>query len=600
MSKPSALPGAVRQRCGDLKKHWREPAPGNYVPYKEWVADTFAVGGSESMGKALSYISFGVGCYLLTLCYQIPLNYFAMTALIVSPLGYVWSIVNMLITDNLGYLTKKTTCIINRLYIPLFAAGLFLLLFVPASAQESVIPGFWKIIGINICVNVYAGWRGIFWRRLLVEKIGRYKLWIYVNFVPCFILLLLIVWLPFAEMPLAERTWKLYLLFSAYGIFGVLEHIGNVTNVISPNEKERVRILAVPGTVANGINSVVGFLIPAVATYTGGFTALKTYRYIIPAAVLVSSLILFASVGGVHERIVKPPVSAKPKIDFWYGCDAVLRNKFRWIQSVSGIVDALGTGALGLTTVLFIYCLRETDWKYSILNTVLMTAYTPGILLSPLFNRIDYKKMYFITRGLSIAASSAAYLCIFLGVTNVNTFAAVVLSTSWLSTLFSAGMNVINASMTTSVNDYQMWISGERMESFSGIFGFFTGPVITLIGFMIPAIYKNIGFVSNWDVLYLDDVRNRLLLAGCLLTIGGDIASMIPYAFFSFPKRLQRQIIKDLEWRAEAAEDLRPVNETALKGGDSEAVLSEVIARRSGKSEKEHSVSPQDDTILSF
>ncbi|MDR1733704.1 MAG: hypothetical protein LBR73_02340 [Oscillospiraceae bacterium] len=580
------IPAMVKNVVTEAKDHWHVPKPPNYVPYKEWLYNALAIGGEESITHTFpKYLSWGTGCFLLTLIYQIPLTYFAMIALLLSPLGYLWTIVNMHITDNLGHLPRRMTRIINAVYIPLFFVGLAMILFVPATAQETILPGFWKFIGVNIVVNIWSAWRGIFWRRLFLERLGRYKFWMYTNLIPYVVCIALILFVNYRDMPLIDRVWKLNFVFALYGMYPVHGQMGNLTDNMTPNEQERVRILALPGTAANGINSIWGFLVPALAASFGGVTSVSFLRWLLLPAFALAAVMMYLSVGKVKERIVQPPVEQKPEINFWVGFDAVLRNKYKWIQTVSSVVDTLGVGALSWQTVMFLYFLRETDWVYALLTTLLATAYTPGILFAPLINRLNYRTLYFLQRSLSIVTSAVPIVMLyFFHVQAPIPFAIAVLATGWFSTLISASMNsVINHNMNTNLHYYQMWISGERMEAFSGVFSWFALPFTTMMGFMIPVMYKNLGFASNWDTLYITDVRTNVLLAGCLIVILGDLASMIPYIWFKFSKKQYEQVIKDLAWRQQAGKDLVPVNEASRKGEDAEAVLAEVIAMRAAR-----------------
>jgi hypothetical protein len=52
--------------------------------------------------------------------------------------------------------------------------------------------------------------------------------------------------------------------------------------------------------------------------------------------------------------------------------------------------------------------LRETDWLIGLLTIVIATATTPGSLLAPLFNKMDYRKLYFLSRSLDILTNAIA------------------------------------------------------------------------------------------------------------------------------------------------------------------------------------------------
>ncbi|MCL2299491.1 MAG: hypothetical protein FWC27_05030 [Firmicutes bacterium] len=588
------LPAAVKEGFIGFKTYWNTPKPGNYVPYKEWLYGTLAVGGEESFSTPFKYMAWGANCILLTVIYNIPLTYFAMATLITSPMSYLWSIINnMLIGDNLGFLPRKTARVIASLYIPLFLLGLSMILFFPAAWQETILPGFWKIIGVDLCKNTYIGMRDIFWKTLTLEKWGRFKPAAFYNVLPFLAACALVLFVPYGNYPYGERFWRLNLAYALVAVYTMSGHANRANNVITPKDTERMIILAYPGNIANGINSVMQFMLSAMAVYVNGMDTLGFFKYVLPAAILVSLALYVPGLAKIHERIPAPPIACKPNIDFWYGLDAVLHNKYRWIKMISSLIDNLGTGTLLITNIVYLYVLRETDWLIGLLTIVIATATTPGSLLAPLFNKMDYRKLYFLSRSLDILTNAIAYVALFVGIVEPITFAAIVIASGWFNQLVKYGKTLVERNLDTKLEEYQMWISGERLSNFSAkVFEWFSSPINSLLGFMIPMMYLAIGFNGNMDMLFIDDVRLSILLSGCVITIAGDIASMLPYIAFKYPLEQHRQIIKDLEWRVQAGRDLEPVNEAARQGLDAQSVLRQVIARRENHAEEDQNVSP--------
>ncbi len=73
-------------------------------------------------------------------------------------------------------------------------------------------------------------------------------------------------------------------------------------------------------------------------------------------------------------------------------------------------------------------------------------------------------------------------------------------------------MEIAQNDMGVRVSDDQMYISGERFEGYQGIIGWFTGPISSLVSLIIPIMFVGAGFTSDWDVLYMDDVRVKCML----------------------------------------------------------------------------------------
>ena len=119
---------SVKSLVGEFKDHWNVPAEGKYVPYKEYVSVLWAVGGDYSLTRVLNYLSFGLGCYLVAFYYEIPILTFSVINAFFMIQGYFWSIMSMMINDNLGFLPKKTEKAFYVLY--LFFTGLGILFLV--------------------------------------------------------------------------------------------------------------------------------------------------------------------------------------------------------------------------------------------------------------------------------------------------------------------------------------------------------------------------------------------------------------------------------------------------------------------------------------
>ena len=166
----------------EIKTHWKTPAKGKYVPYREYLDILFGVGANYAGNKTLEYISFAAGCYLMMYHYKLPYLTYAIIALINMPLNYIWVLIGWVINDNLGFLPKKTERNFNILYLFLTVAGLGLIFgdfsaFLPETnkvvAYLNGLEGITaasaiKIFGTHILWNGWAGARNIFWRKKLI------------------------------------------------------------------------------------------------------------------------------------------------------------------------------------------------------------------------------------------------------------------------------------------------------------------------------------------------------------------------------------------------------------------------------------------------
>ena len=116
----------------------------------------------------------------------------------------------------------------------------------------------------------------------------------------------------------------------------------------------------------------------------------------------------------------------------------------------------------------------------------------------------------------------------------------------------TSALKIAQNDMNIRVSDYQMYISGERFEGYQGIIGWFTGPITSLVGLIIPLMFVSAGFTSDWDVLYMDDVRIKCMIIGIAFDLAGYILMMLPYIFFwDYTDEKHVEIMKELQARAD-------------------------------------------------
>ena len=96
-----------------------------------------------------------------------------------------------------------------------------------------------------------------------------------------------------------------------------------------------------------------------------------------------------------------------------------------------------------------------------------------------------------------------------------------------------------------------MYLSGERLESFSGVFGWFTGPIVSFVGLIIPVLLLKFGFNSNWDVLFIDSSRIKIIVVPIIFDIVGYLLMTIPYLFWDYDDDKQNKVMEVLRRREE-------------------------------------------------
>ena len=576
--------GKVKGLFTEIKTHWNTPAEGRYVPYKEYKDVVISVGCNYAGSKTLEYITFAAGCYLMMYHYKLPYLTFSIISIINMPLNYIWALLSWIINDNLGFLPKKTERKFYAGYIFVFLLGVSMIVFDYSQLFDQTgkfvtylnsIEGIsaasaFKILGTHIAWNGWSGARNIFWRKKLVPKYGRYKYSLYCDVIPKCIMVVLIGWLPFYNIPdVTTRVWVANLLFSLFNLFGFPNSIETCTQNISPNLRERILIRTYPIKISHLLHSVSAIIIPIIiGMLRYEWADINVFRYVIPITFIAYAALTMIFAGRIKERIPQPPLEKKVQINFWDGISGVMRNKYRWINTIVGLLDSLGNGMLAFTTVLYLYTFRLSGLSYSLIVALVSFAGTPPDFFTPYFlKRFSYRQIMIFYQ----LARAVGYTVIVLAISfcgdNLVLCGTLCVIMLFLMEMTKTVPTSATRDMDVRVNDYQMYLSGERLESFSGIFGWFTGPITSFVSLIIPLLLLQYGFNSNWDVLFLDSTRSKIIVIPMIIDIIGYVLMTIPYFFWDYNSEKQNKVMAVLKRRAEVTAKQAEVEGSTIGGG---------------------------------
>lgn len=580
----SGLFGKVKWLFNEIKTHWNTPAEGKYVPYKEYKDVIFAVGSNYAGSKVLEYIGFFSSCYLIMHHYKLPYLTFSVISILNMPLGYISALMWWFVCDNLGFLPKKTE---RKFYAAYIAMGLFGLstilfdysqLFNQSSAFITYLNGLegmnatacFKTFGTHFLYTGWVGARNIFWRKILLPKYGRYKYSLYCDVVPKCIMVILIGWLPVYNIPdVATRVWVANLLFATYNVFGFANNLETCTRSISPNLQERILVRSYPVKLSHFFNTIVAIILPVIiGSLRYEWADINVYRYVIPITFITLATMTMVFAGRIKERIPQPPVEKKVHIKFWDGMFGVLHNKYLLINTIVGLIDSLGNGMLPFATILYLYTFRLSGLPYSLLIALISFAGTPPDLLSPYFlKRFSYKQiMIFYQLSRAIGNGLIAVAMWFCG-DNLNLCGTICVVVLFFMEMTKTVPTTAGHDMNVRIGDYQMYLSGERLESFSGVFGWFTGPITSFVGLIIPLMLLKYGFNSNWDVLFIDDSRRSIIVIPIIVDVIGYFLMTIPYLFWDYDSKKQNMVMEVLKRRAEVTEKKAEEEGVSVSGG---------------------------------
>lgn len=546
----------------EIKTYWKHPREGNFVSYKEMMF--LALGCSGTIVINSIEIGFGVSCFLIGAIYKITFRDLYIIGLISMPFNFIYSPMNMIVVDNLGRVPKKTMRGMNCYLLPTMLIGLGLM-FVPQNFLENIVPSFPQILGWILLFNALQIYYKKFIFQKLSKRFGKFRIWIITGALPCFAIMMLLVYLPFTEMLYINRLLVLNCLFSLFNLFKPFtDQRGAMQNVISPKSSERVKINTINTTLLAPMYGIMNVLMPILATYTGGLTNINTYRIIAPIFYGVGIPLCLILAFGVKDKVYVEE-KHETNIGLFKGFKMIVKNKYLWINYISDNISAFSWGAINIVNVVVVYYMRQ-DWLLGIVSTVTGFCGFPGLFLAPLMiKKMGKKNVVLLARGLYLSYFVFAFLAIstnqvwllFIGIIAYN--------------LFNTAGNIARDSINPEIWDYQQYISGERMESSTGILNVLGTPIVTLMSMVIPLVYEKIGFTNDWNMMYVPEMRNKIFYITLLLAMFGHIAGTIPWFFYNLTDKKHKEIMDELELRAKAKSDA-----ALVAAGDCTAVPTEL------------------------
>lgn len=394
--KEKKLGAKVKGLVSGIKTHWTTPPEGRYVPYKEIAA--YSVGG------------IGVKFVIYTAWY---IGLSATSLLAGSALG--------LKNGDLVKLTMIATVI-----------GIFL---VPL--------------------------RGMIIDNTRSSK-GKFRPYLLYTGIPSGILLTGFAFLPFESMSYNQKLWTLFITYEllqlCYPFYD--QAYTTLVQVMSPNSTERADVITISTFIYSLAPTILGFLVPILAGFTGGLEHINAYRIIMPIFGIGGALIGLFSYTGTKERIIVAK-DYTPKVPFFKGIGAGIQNKYQWARSITGWLILLQGGIGSVTTWYFYYGIKDvlglSTQQQGVLNgtltTILGAAATPAMLLAPLLIRKVGKRNLFI---IYILGTTVSMIGMFLFIKQIW----VLFAFTWLRGFFTTFTLITDGAMNADVLDYQQYKTG--------------------------------------------------------------------------------------------------------------------------------------------
>lgn len=484
----------IKQTVSSVKEHWSTPPEGRYIPYKEILA--YSVGG------------IGVKFVIYT----------------------VW-------------------------YISLSATSLL------AGSALGLKNG--DLVKLNMIATVIGLFLGPI-RGLIIDNTrsskGKFRPYLLYTGIPSAILLTIFAFLPFETMTYNQKLWSLFisymLLQLCYPFYD--QAYTTLVQVMSPNSTERADVITVSTFIYSLAPTIMGFFVPLIAGFTGGLEHINAYRVIMPALGIGGALIGLFSYFGTKERIIVSK-DYTPKVPFFKGIGAGIANKYQWARSLTSWCILFQAGVGNVTTWYFYYGIKDvlnlSTEQQGVLNgtlmTILGTAATPAMLLSPLLIRkLGKRNMYIFY----ILGNVITLVGMYLFIEQIWVLYAFI----WIRGFFNTFPLIADSAMSADVLDYQQYKSGDRLE---GLMGQFVGTIGVFVSMGITYFTQTIvmqnhfGLVDNYDDLYKASFREPLSKGMIVIALVGFVLALIPFiTMYTLTEEQHDSHIKVLKIRA-ALED---------------------------------------------
>ena len=363
---------------------------------------------------------------------------------------------------------------------------------------------------------------------------GKFRPYLLYTGIPSGILLTGFAFLPFESMSYNQKLWVLFITYEllqlCYPFYD--QAYTTLVQVMSPNSTERADVITISTFIYSLAPTILGFLVPILAGFTGGLEHINAYRIIMPIFGIGGALIGLFSYTGTKERIIVAK-DYTPKVPFFKGIGAGIQNKYQWARSITGWLILLQGGIGSVTTWYFYYGIKDvlglSTQQQGVLNgtltTILGAAATPAMLLAPLLIRKVGKRNLFI---IYILGTTVSMIGMFLFIKQIW----VLFAFTWLRGFFTTFTLITDGAMNADVLDYQQYKTGERLEGLMAQFVTFIG---TFIGMGITYLTNTVlmqntyGLTNNYDDLYKASFREPISKGMILLAIVGYVLSLIPF-----------------------------------------------------------------------
>ena len=513
----------IKDAVQEVRLYWKQPRPGEYVPYKEVIMLSI---GWMALYMSINWtIGFGVGNQFTGMTLGMNNNQLLVMSYICQAIGYITTPLNAWIVDNLRSKDGK-----YRVYIKLAVPALVLTLLSLWLPYEKVRDAYQPFTQYVMIAMLF-----------IIGQVQGYV-----------------------------QSW-------------VTTGVTNMVHVMTPNTQERTKIMAITSIIYSlgySINNVYYPMMVDILCENGNMYNMSYFR---GAYTPMAFLILFVLLAyfGSKERLVLPK-SRITKMSFTSSMRAVAGNKIFWIKCADGWNNFL-EGAKGDIWNWMVYrahIMKPTT--YGLLNTISYNANFWGMLFSPAIIKKFGKKKIKVFKNIMQIFLVASYFLFY-----KSPLAGIGLFIVYTLDRFVDTYNVIDSAIESDMRDNQQYLIGERIDGAFGFVSTYAGGAINAVtSLFIPWVYKKKGFDGNdYSVLdvYInydeslplskqkknpDCVLYSLMDTLLVISIIGAAVDVLPWFFYDISETGQKSMIRVIRIRTliEDADNPQREESTYIEG----------------------------------
>lgn len=353
----------------------------------------------------------------------------------------------------------------------------------------------------------------------------------------------------------------------------------SLINVISPNTIERTDIYAVRSVVENFSPSIAGIFLPIAArmiTSSNTLYDLRVYRALFPPMLIVGFAVSMLVYANANERIVQPK-SRIIQVRFADAFRAVARNKYFWIISLAGWIGFLEGSFAQILGWMYNYQGACSAGQYSLITAIYGNASLwPNLFGPALIRRYGKKKILIISNLMNIFL--IALMLPVIKVQGPSAI-WLLLACLFANGLITSLGHFIGPSLNADIRDYQQYVTGERIDGMFAAVGLIGNVITLVTSSVLPVIYEKAGLneatavslgysgANVYDVLYNSTYFTHICSVLIIASTVGAALNVIPFFFYDLSEAKQKAMVNVLRIRA-AFEDYGngAVDESGLTG----------------------------------